>query len=188
MMQEKILITNGEVLSYCVRKSFRAKRVSVTLGYDGAISVTLPHRTPVTAAEHFLKEKARWVIRTRARAVERIVIAPESTPAFYRQHKRRAKRLIGERVAHFNQSYGFAFSRISIRNQKTRWGSCSSKKNLQFNYRLIFLPPHLLDYVVVHELCHLTVTNHGARFYASMTKTIPEHKAYERQLRRYRIG
>lgn len=186
-MHANTIILGGEAIPYAVRKSPCARRVSVTIGHDGGVRVTLPRRASLVAAQRFLKEKGHWIVRTRARLVKCTSRAPESTPALYRKHKRDAERLIRERIAHFNRYYQFTFSRISIRNQKTRWGSCSSKKNLQFNYRLIFLPSHLLDYVVVHELCHLAVANHGPRFRAALAQTIPEYKTHERQLRQYRI-
>lgn len=187
-MCNQTITLGGESVPYTVNKSSRARRVSITVGHDGALSVILPRRVSFARAGLFLKEKASWIIRARERIAKRIAPAPLVTPAFSAAHKHAAKRLISERVAHFNRYYQFTFGRISVRNQKTRWGSCSSGKNLQFNYRLIFLPPHLLDYVVAHELCHLAEANHGARFRALLAQTVPEHCAHERQLRRYRIS
>ncbi|KKQ28050.1 MAG: hypothetical protein US42_C0002G0005 [Candidatus Magasanikbacteria bacterium GW2011_GWC2_37_14] len=88
----------------------------------------------------------------------------------------RAKKLINERLKFYNQFYNFKYNRLAIRRQKTRWGSCSSKKHLNFNYKLFFLPLELVDYVVVHELCHLAEMNHGKKFWQLVAQTIPDHK------------
>ena len=94
----------------------------------------------------------------------------------------RTRALAAERLAHFNQAYGFSYGRVSIRDQRTRWGSCSKKGNLNFNYRICYLPPHLLDYVIVHELCHLGQFNHSAAFWALVAQTLPDHRERRAEL------
>lgn len=88
------------------------------------------------------------------------------------------------RVAHFNSFYGFSVGRISIRDTKTRWGSCSKRGNLNFNYKILFLPAHLADYIVVHELCHLQEFNHSQNFWALVAKIFPNHKAMRAELKK----
>ncbi len=90
-------------------------------------------------------------------------------------HTESARKLVTERVLYWNQFYNFTYQRIAIRNQSTRWGSCSSIGNLNFNYKMVFLPPHLVDYIVVHELCHLYHFNHGHEFWELVAKTIPHY-------------
>lgn len=90
--------------------------------------------------------------------------------------KARAKKLINERLRHFNQHYRFTFARVAVKDLRSRWGSCSAQKNLNFHYKLLFLPVELLDYVVVHELCHLVEMNHGHKFWGLVEKTIPDYK------------
>lgn len=79
--------------------------------------------------------------------------------------------------------YGFTWSRIAIRDQKSRWGSCSKKGNLNFNYRLVHLPEDLVDYIIVHELCHRGVFSHGKEFWDLVARTVPDHKEKRRRLR-----
>jgi predicted metal-dependent hydrolase len=95
----------------------------------------------------------------------------------------RALRVIPERVAHFAPLVGVTYGRITIRNQRTRWGSCSSRGNLNFNCLLMLVPPKVLDYVVVHELCHRKEMNHSPRFWAEVERIIPDFKTYEKWLK-----
>lgn len=93
-----------------------------------------------------------------------------------------------QRLAYFNQLYGCRIGKISIRKQRSRWGSASkSSGNLNFNYRIVFLPAELADYLVVHELCHLVEANHSSRFWAQVARSLPQHKALRQQLRMYRF-
>jgi predicted metal-dependent hydrolase len=101
----------------------------------------------------------------------------------YLKHKEQARMAFHARLAHFNMHYGHKLRRVFIKNSKSRWGSCSSAGNLNFSYKLLFLPPEVLDYVVVHELCHLKQFNHGPKFWALVEEALPNHKALRRTLR-----
>ena len=99
--------------------------------------------------------------------------------------KREVARIFVEnRISYFNKFYNFKINRIAIKNTKTRWGSCSSKKNLNFNYKIIYLRPELADYLIVHELCHLGELNHSKRFWALVSKTIPNYTIINKELKR----
>ena len=98
--------------------------------------------------------------------------------------KSRAKKILKERLEYFNQFYQFEYNKIVIRNQKSRWGSCSSKGNLNFNYKVVLLPRRHADYIIVHELCHLKEFNHSKRFWALVEQTIPEYKNIVKQLKK----
>ena len=99
-------------------------------------------------------------------------------------YKELARDIIAKRVAYFNERYGFSFGRIAIKNQKRCWGSCSAKKNLNFNYKVIFLPEPLMDYVIVHELCHLKELNHGSQFWNLVGEAVPDYKEKRAHLKR----
>jgi predicted metal-dependent hydrolase len=101
----------------------------------------------------------------------------------YLEYRKQAEEYIKTKLENFNQFYGFHFEAISIRNQRTRWGSCSRKGNLNFNYKLLFLPEHMADYVIVHELCHLGEFNHSRRFWNLVAKKIPDYKNIVREMR-----
>lgn len=101
----------------------------------------------------------------------------------YTEHKETARTLVHARLAHWNQFYGHTYNRVAIRNQRSRWGSCSSKQNLNFNYKLIFLPIELVDYVIVHELCHLKHFNHSDAFWSAVAETITDYEIKKQHLR-----
>lgn len=102
--------------------------------------------------------------------------------AHYEAHKELARSVILERLAYWNALYGHTYKRVAIRNQVSRWGSCSTKLNLNFNYRLIFLPQELMDYVIVHELCHLKHFNHGADFWLLIEEKMPKYREHKAEL------
>lgn len=105
-----------------------------------------------------------------------------SSSRHYELHKERARELVHARLTHWNQFYGLIYKRVAIRNQRSRWGSCSTKGNLNFNYRLIFLPESLVDYIIVHELCHLRHFNHGTEFWLEIEKTIHDYRERKAEL------
>ncbi len=101
----------------------------------------------------------------------------------YITHKEAARTLVLERLEHFNVHYQLSWNRVAIRNQRRCWGSCSANKNLNFNYKILFLPPELADYIIVHELCHLTHLHHGKEFWDLVAETVPEYRSLLLELR-----
>ena len=101
------------------------------------------------------------------------------------RYKEAARSYIPKRVAYYNPMTGGTYSRISIRDQKTRWGSCSSKGTLSFNWRLMLAPPAILDYVVVHELCHLNHMNHSKAFWQAVEAVYPDYRNARKWLKEH---
>ena len=131
----------------------------------------------------------RIIFRTRRVRIRRRVLGPRSifqtrSHRQYLAHKENARTLVHERIAYFNTHYKANIGRIAIRNQKSRWGSCSKNGNLNFNYKLVFLPSELRDYVIVHEVCHIKEFNHGPGFWALVGEKVPDHKALRVRLRK----
>ncbi len=122
----------------------------------------------------------KWVRkRIRPRRQRRVAHAKH-----YREHKEAARAFVHARLLAINaEHYNFTYNRVAIRNTRSRWGSCSKRGNLNFNYRLLFLPPHLADYVIAHELCHLQEFNHGPHFWALVEKVIPGYRQCRAELR-----
>ena len=100
-------------------------------------------------------------------------------------YRRQAPAIFAARITHVNQTYGLRFGRVSIKSQKSRWGSCSRLGNLNFNWRLLLAPAPVLDYVVVHELCHLKEMNHGARFWQLVARARPDYAMQRRWLHQH---
>ena len=166
----------------------RRKTLSVEIKPDGRIIVRAPMRYPKREIERFLLEKSEWIRVHRARILKRqeqqeAYPIPALTDAQLRDLKRRAAKVIPGRVQYFAPLVGVDYGRISIRSQKTRWGSCSTAGNLNFNCLLLLAPPEVLDYVVVHELCHRKETNHSPRFWAEVGRVLPDYKASKKWLR-----
>lgn len=108
------------------------------------------------------------------RQYNRILVNPKDRIA--------ARALVHARLVHFNQFYQFSYNKVFIKSQRTRWGSCSSNANLNFNYRIIGLAPALQDYLIVHELCHLKEFNHGKAFWDLVALQIPDYQVLKTQL------
>ena len=160
----------------------RRKTLAVEIRPDGQVLVRAPLRLPRREIERFLMEKSDWIRVHRAevlarKAQEEANPVPALTDAQLRGLKKSASIVIPERVAHFAALVGVDYGRITIRSQKTRWGSCSAKGDLNFNCLLLLAPPEVLDYVVVHELCHRKQMNHSPRFWAEVARVIPDYKA-----------
>lgn len=160
---------------------------------DGSVVVTAPVDAAMGVVERFIADKKRWIQNKLEffKSLDRRVICGGSKKE-YQEYKCQALQLASERVNHFNELYGFSFNRISIKNQKTRWGSCSSKKNLNINYKILFLPKAMQDYIVVHELCHLKEMNHSPRFWQLVQRAVPDCLEIRKKLkgwdRRTEIG
>ena len=116
----------------------------------------------------------------------KLTAAEEKRLAVMEKRYRNAARAAFEsRTAYYHKITGGRYTAITVRDQKSRWGSCSSRGTLSFNYRLIFAPPLILDYVVVHELCHLTHMNHSKDFWNMVASVMPEYKECRRWLREH---
>lgn len=178
-----------------IRESVRAKQLRVTVYPNGEVWVTKPRGIASITVTQFLAKHGEWIKaqQTRAQREEKrygprvLLPKPRRGSREYLEAQKAARVLVHVRLKDLNQEYGHAYGSISIRNQKTRWGSCSAKGNLSFNYRIIYLPKELQDYILVHELCHVKEHNHSKRFWDLVARTVPNHKQLRLELhRRYR--
>jgi hypothetical protein len=156
---------------------------------DGRVAVTTPYLLNARSAERLIREKAQWLLsKLDYFSTHR---QKEMTPRFsrreYLRYRERARTRITQRIETLNRYYGFSYNRISIRDQKTCWGSCSKQRNLNFNYRLLFLPSRICDYVIIHELCHLKELNHSKRFWNLVAHSMPDYQEAKRELQTYSV-
>ncbi len=160
---------------------------------DGRLVVTAPVFIGKRMIEKMITEKREWILEKlevarRDGALRRLESAPKRTKKQVAEDKNRALEIIRSRIAHFNLVYRLSWKRIAIRNQRTRWGSCSKRGNLNFNYKIALLPPYLADYIIVHELCHLAQMNHSKKFWDLVAQTIPDWKERRKEIRTYEVG
>ena len=169
-------ITSGGLLRYKIKRSNR-KTIGLEITKEGLL-VRAPLRASkkdiervVNNHQEWIREKTVQMEQTTAAASEKGLLSQED---IYRLAEE-AMRYIPERVAYYAPQLGVRPGRITIRNQKTRWGSCSKKGNLNFNCLLMMAPGEVIDSVVVHELCHLIEMNHSAKFYEQVLRVFPDY-------------
>lgn len=172
-------------LEYTLIRSKR-KSISVELDRNAKITVRAPLRMSEREITGFLREKEAWILKNRRRIlnnIEETEKLPKLTEEELKLLYRKAKVHIPERVRYYAGVMGVTYNRIAIRTQRTRWGSCSSKGNLNFNCLLMLMPQEVIDYIVVHELAHRREMNHSSRFYEIVREVLPDYKARERYLK-----
>lgn len=151
----------------------RRKTLSLEIRPDGALLVRAPLRMPKQEIDSFLLSKAGWIEKHLPKAPPLPKFTPEEIAAFSRE----TAKLLPEKVAHYTSALGVSYGRITVRCQKTRWGSCSSRGNLSFHCLLSQMPETVFDYVVVHELCHRKHMNHSPQFWGEVAAILPDYKA-----------
>ncbi len=181
----------GIQVHYVLKRSAR-RSLSFVIS-AGELTVSAPRSMELSEIESFLFSKQNWILqklRESADTAEKIRQKEEANPLSDLQKERlearyreAAREVIERRVAYFHQKTGGDYSSISIRSQKTRWGSCSSGGTLSFNWRLILAPPIILDYVVVHELCHLHHMDHSPEFWSDVARVMPDYKIRRKWLK-----
>lgn len=166
----------------------RRKTIALQVKAPGRVIVRAPVRTTRAQAEQFVREHAAWV-RRQLDALARMALETPTAEPFSDDEladlRKRARIVIPARVAHFAPAVGVSYGRVALRIQKTRWGSCSAKGNLNFNCLLVLAPPEVLDYVVVHELCHRIEMNHSPRFWAEVERVLPGYRDQRRWLKQH---
>ena len=161
-MRHRLLVNNQEII-YNIKKSKRAKNLRLCVCSDSNVVITMPRLFPKILAKKFLIKKADWVIKrlNYYKKYKKIIFSNSD----YLEKKEQSRKIVVDGIERINKNYNFKFNRIAIRNQKTRWGSCSAKGNLNFNYKIIYLPLELRDYLIAHEICHLWEFNHSQKFW-----------------------
>ncbi len=165
-------------IKYYIKRS-RRKTISVEIEPDLSVLIRAPYYMPDRDINKFLHDSGDWIEKHRARAARRMAEAPDVQKMSVEEIRKLADEAvkdIPERVKKYASIIGVTYGRITIRNQKSRWGSCSSKGNLNFNCLLMLAPPEHRDYVVVHELCHRKEMNHSRRFWSEVERVLPDYK------------
>jgi predicted metal-dependent hydrolase len=199
----RLLAIDGETVSVRVRESQRARRVRVTVAPRRPVEAVVPRRVSDRQLDRFLDEVRPWIARKLSELSARPArlgldcpgvvwvgleprIAPARDPAaIERWYREEARRRIAAVAEYEGRRLGVTHGTIGIRDPRTRWGSCSSRGNLSFSWRLVIAPTEVLEYVVVHELCHLRELNHSKRFYRLLDEARPTWRADAAWLREH---
>ncbi|WP_432628753.1 M48 family metallopeptidase [Brotaphodocola sp.] len=159
------------------------KTIAIQITLDGDVTVRAPRDCDKAEIDDLIRDRREWIEekveeflaqkKVREKRQEQF---PEITPENEPEFRRLAKEKIRSRVAFFAERVGVDYGKITIKDTKSRWGSCSYQGNLNFCWRLILAPEEVLDYIVVHELCHRLEMNHSARFWAEVGRVLPEYE------------
>ncbi len=164
------------------------RTISLEITPAGQVLVRAPRRMSETEIRAFVESKSSWLAK-HLQKKEQVLQLLQEEGEFTEQEIKRlqalAKKVIPEKVAYYARVMGVTYGRISIRSQKTRWGSCSREGNLNFNCLLMMAPSEVLDYVVVHELSHRLEMNHSARFWAQVEKVLPDYRVPRKWLKEH---
>ena len=168
-------------------RSKRARRVSISVKSFRGVRVAVPYGLSFKKAVEFANSKADW-IKTHLKKMKQYERQGyfDSIPAD-NINKKQAKRQLTARLQQLAKHYGFSYNRVFIRNQRTRWGSCSTKNNISLNMKLFKLPDDLIDYVILHELAHTRRKDHSKAFWAEMDKLVGNGKKMASRLNRYGV-
>ncbi|MDA8404981.1 MAG: SprT family zinc-dependent metalloprotease [Desulfobacteraceae bacterium] len=181
--KKKILISGiGEIL---LERSPRAKHMNLSIRPFRGIRVAVPCGVSLESAEAFARSKTDWIMQhlPRLKAMEQALVARRQAQSAVPIDSRAAKARLIERLNELSQKHGLPYNRVFVKRQKTRWGSCSAKKNINLNIHLAALPEALMDYAIVHELVHTKILNHSRDFWEELEKRLPCALQLDRELR-----
>ena len=165
-------------------RSVRARRVIISVKPSNGVRVAIPNRVSFKSALNFVNLKKPWIQKHLVR-VKRMESQRQAVNSSVIIDKVKAKKKLTNRLKQLAVQHGFTYNKVYIRNQKTRWGSCSHKNNINLNMKLVLLPDELVDYVILHELVHTRIHDHSKRFWAEVDKYVGNGKAMAKRLREY---
>ena len=185
MRSKKIqIIEVGEVL---IERSSRAKHMRLSIRPFRGVRVAVPRGQSFDAAEQFAYSKTEWIKKhlKKMTSIEKQMSAlSEGQPI----DNETAKKRLVNRLDELCKQNGLTCNRVKVKNQKTRWGSCSVKNNINLNVNLVRLPEDLIDYVILHELVHTKIKDHSKLFWEGLSKFVPNPKRLDKKLRQYTLG
>ena len=171
-----------EKITYEWIRSHRKTSV-IQIKEDGKVIVRTPYSVSRKQTERFVEERADWIQKNQEKLREASRQKTMITVEMRKDGVTTALKFIPVRVEYYAELMGVSYGRITIREQKTRWGSCSCKGNLNFNWKLMLMPPEILDYVVVHELAHRKEMNHSRDFWKIVEQVLPDYQERRKRLR-----
>ena len=161
-------------------KNNRAKRIIISVKPE-FVRVTVPRKQTLKSAQQFVNQKIDW-IKKHSENIKILKKKSNKLPIIEKEH---AHKILEKRLTELAQLHNFQYNRVSIRNQRTRWGSCSSKNNISLNMKLLHLPEQLIDYILLHELVHTRVKNHSKDFWNELETVVPNARIMDNKLKEY---
>lgn len=172
-----------------IAQSARSRRIAISVRPSGEVRLSFPRGVSLRRALEFLESKVEWIVAARQRMAQKAAGRPHFTPRQLEELRRQAKEVLPARVALWAQRFGFRYGRVTIRATRSKWGSCSAENNISLSLYLMTLPGHLVDYVIIHELCHTVHHDHSPHFHALLDRCLGgREKALRRELRAYSTG
>ena len=162
---------------------YTARRTVGAYIKNGELTVRAPHGLSVKIIERFLEEHKTWIEKNLARSAQKKEKESALSEPEIKSLKKEARKYLTEKTEYYSKIMGLKYGRITITSAKTRFGSCSSKGNVSYSYRLMLYPERAREYVVVHELAHLCEMNHSIRFYSIIEKILPDYKERKKALK-----
>jgi predicted metal-dependent hydrolase len=187
-METSVSLHIEDVGTVLFERSRRARRISISVRPLKGIRVAIPCNTSFGKAKKFVQSNKAWI----RKQIDKIRRTEEKCKTLLKHSDsvdtERAHKKLLNRLNELAKGNDFVYNKASIRNQKTRWGSCSAKNNISLNIKLVRLPGELIDYVILHELLHTRIKNHGPSFWRSLDKLVGDSKAFRKQLNQYCIS
>lgn len=184
-MAQSVMIDIKGVGPVLFESSAKAKKMNITVKPFKGVRVAVPRELSFKKAEKIARSKASWLVKhlDKMRKLEEEYMA---TPGPHIDRKE-ARQVLVSRIEEIAERHGYSYNRVTIRNQKTRWGSCSGKNNISLNMKLVLLPDELRDFIILHELVHTRVKNHGDQFWAEILRVEPKARALNKQINQFNI-
>lgn len=180
----------GVILVEVIRS--RRRTLGLEISGEGRVCARVPQRLPDSQVMEFIRDRQNWIVQKwffteQKRRTQEQRPLPDYLrhPELEAVYRKKARAQLEARAAYYADRMGVTYNRISIRAAKTRWGSCSAEGNLNFHWKLILMPPDVLDYVVVHELAHRKEMNHSSRFWAEVERILPDYRRSRKWLKEY---
>jgi predicted metal-dependent hydrolase len=187
VIESQIIQVEG-IGAVLLEHSRRARRIIISVRPGKGVRVAVPRRISFASALEFVSTKKSWIKNHLIKIQEYEKRKQAFTDIFPSINKAEAKKKIIARLAQLARQHGFTYNKVTIRNQRTRWGSCSAKGNISLNIKLVALPTELFDYVLLHELVHTRVHNHSKKFWQELDKYVDNGKAKAKTLIEYGLG
>ncbi len=186
-MASSRIIDIADIGPILLEHSLRTKRITISIRPQKGIRLAVPAGTSFKQALEFVNLKKPWIQKQIAR-IKQLESQQGSLVNSLSIDKASAKRTLIKKAYHLAEKHGFELNGVYIRNQKTRWGSCSHKNNISLNIQLALLPDELVNYVILHELVHTRIHDHSKRFWGELDKYVVDAKSVSKRLRKYGLG